>query len=240
VAYAERRVLVVDDEPHLLNAIQLYLEDEGFLVLTALDGKQALTRVREQLPDVVVLDVNMPRMDGFETLREIRKVSNIPVIMLTVKGDEADKINGLRLGADDYVTKPFSQRELVERVRAVLRRAEMPASVPRTEIRVDDDLTIDFSKNEVWVKGRRVLLTPTEHRLLYQLVSNPGRVLTTESILTRVWGWEYRQEEHYVRPYVSYLRQKIEPDPSQPRYILTEKGLGYRFVDFRRGIRPAA
>jgi two-component system KDP operon response regulator KdpE len=240
VAYAERRVLVVDDEPHLLNAIQLYLEDEGFLVLTALDGKQALTRVREQLPDVVVLDVNMPRMDGFETLREIRKVSNIPVIMLTVKGDEADKINGLRLGADDYVTKPFSQRELVERVRAVLRRAEMPASVPRTEIRVDDDLTIDFSKNEVWVKGRRVLLTPTEHRLLYQLVSNPGRVLTTESILTRVWGWEYRQEEHYVRLYVSYLRQKIEPDPSQPRYILTEKGLGYRFVDFRRGIRPAA
>jgi DNA-binding response OmpR family regulator len=240
VADAERRVLVVDDEPHLVNAIQLYLEDEGFVVLTAVDGKQALTRLREQLPDVVVLDVNMPGMDGFETLREIRKVSRVPVVMLTVKGDESDKVTGLQLGADDYVTKPFSQRELTERIRAVLRRAEAPASVPKTELRVDDDLTIDFSRNEVWAKGQRVQLTPTEHRLLYHLVSNPGRVLTTESLLTRVWGWEYREEEHYVRLYVSYLRQKIEPDPSQPRYILTEKGLGYRFVDFRKATRPAA
>ncbi len=160
--------------------------------------------------------------------------------MLTVRGEEADKVRGLRLGADDYVTKPFSQRELVERIRAVLRRAEMPASVPKTEIRVDDDLTIDFSKNEVWLKGERVQLTPTEHRLLYQLVSNAGRVLTTESLLTRVWGWEYREEEHYVRLYISYLRQKLEPDPEHPKYILTEKGLGYRFVDFRRGSRAAA
>jgi len=240
VADAERRVLVVDDEPHLLNAIQLYLEDEGFLVLTAEDGKEALARVREQLPDVVVLDVQMPGLDGFETLQEIRKISHAPVIMLTVRGEEADKVRGLRLGADDYVTKPFSQRELVERIRAVLRRAEMPASVPKTEIRVDDDLTIDFSKNEVWLKGERVQLTPTEHRLLYQLVSNAGRVLTTESLLTRVWGWEYREEEHYVRLYISYLRQKLEPDPEHPKYILTEKGLGYRFVDFRRGSRAAA
>jgi two-component system KDP operon response regulator KdpE len=179
------------------------------------------------------MDVQMPGMDGFETLQELRKASSVPTIMLTVRGEEADKVRGLRLGADDYLTKPFSQRELVERIKAVLRRAEMPAAVPRTEIKVDEDLTIDFSKNEVYVKGKRVQLTPTEYRLLYQLVSNPGRVMTTESLLTRVWGWEYREEEHYVRLYVSYLRQKIEPDPSKPRYILTEKGLGYRFVDFR-------
>jgi two-component system KDP operon response regulator KdpE len=232
-AQTERRVLVVDDEPHLLHAVQLYLEDEGFTVLTAPNGQEALRKVREQLPDVVVMDVQMPGMDGFETLQELRKASSVPTIMLTVRGEEADKVRGLRLGADDYLTKPFSQRELVERIKAVLRRAEMPAAVPRTEIKVDEDLTIDFSKNEVYVKGKRVQLTPTEYRLLYQLVSNPGRVMTTESLLTRVWGWEYREEEHYVRLYVSYLRQKIEPDSGKPRYILTEKGLGYRFVDFR-------
>jgi two-component system KDP operon response regulator KdpE len=230
---SERRVLVVDDEPHLRHAIQLYLEDEGFLVLSARDGEEALRRLREQLPDAIVLDVQMPGMDGFETLQEIRKVSNAPVIMLTVRGEEQDKLRGLRLGADDYVTKPFSQRELTERIRAVLRRAESPAAVPRTEIRVDDDLSIDFSKNEVLLKGERVQLTPTEYRLLHHLVSNPGRVMTTESLLARVWGQEYRDEEHYVRLYVSYLRQKLEPDPSRPKYILTEKGLGYRFVDYR-------
>ena len=231
---SERRVLVVDDEPHLLHADQLYREDEGFTVLTARDGQEALRKVREQLPDAVVMDVEMPGLDGFETLQELRKVSSAPVIMLTVRGEESDKVRGLRLGADDYLTKPFSQRELVERIRAVLRRAEMPAALPRTEIQVDADLTIDFSRNEVFVKGKRVQLTPTEYRLLHQLVSNPGRVMTTESLLTRVWGFEYREEEHYVRLYVSYLRQKIEPDPSHPKYILTEKGLGYRFVDFRR------
>lgn len=234
---AQRRVLVVDDEPHLLNAIELYLEDEGFLVLTAHDGVAALEKVRTLLPDVVVLDVQMPRLDGFDTLREIRDISNVPVIMLTVKGEEADKVRGLRLGADDYVTKPFSQRELTERIRAALRRAETPASVPKTEIKVDDDLTVDFARNEVYLRGQRVQLTPTEYRLLYQLVSNPGRVMTGESLLKRVWGTEYREEEHYVRLYVSYLRQKIEPDPAHPKYILTEKGLGYRFVDYRKAAR---
>ena len=234
-AQPDRRVLVVDDEPHLLHAVQLYLEDEGFTVLTATNGQEALRKVREQLPDTVVMDVEMPGMDGFETLQELRKVSSAPVIMLTVRGEENDKVRGLRLGADDYLTKPFSQRELVERIRAVLRRAEMPSAVPRTEIRVDEHLTIDFSRNEVFLDGKRVQLTPTEYRLLQQLVSNPGRVMTTESLLTRVWGFEYREEEHYVRLYVSYLRQKIEPDPAHHRYILTEKGLGYRFVDYKRG-----
>jgi two-component system KDP operon response regulator KdpE len=229
------RVLVVDDEPDLLRAVQLYLEDQGYLVLTAEHGLDALEAVRTKLPDLVVLDVRMPEMDGFEVLQRVREGSNVPVIMLTVQGEERDKVRGLRLGADDYVTKPFSQRELAARIAAVLRRAEQPAHLPKTEVIVDDGLRIDFDRNEVRTGGKVVSLTPTEYRLLYHLVSNPGRVMTFESLLTKVWGWEYRDEDHYVRLYVSYLRQKIEPDPSHPRYILTEKGLGYRFVDYRRG-----
>jgi two-component system KDP operon response regulator KdpE len=154
--------------------------------------------------------------------------------MLTVQGEERDKVRGLRLGADDYMTKPFSQRELAARIAAVLRRAEQPAHVPKTEIVVDEHLRIDFDRNEVWTGEKRVSLTPTEYRLLYHLASNPGRVMTFESLLTKVWGWEYRDEDHYVRLYISYLRQKLEPDPAKPRYILTEKGLGYRFFDYRR------
>ena len=230
----QRRILVVDDEPDLVNAVRLYLEMEGYLVLSAADGEEALQKVREKLPDLVVLDVLMPGIDGFETLRKVREVSHVPVIMLTVRGEEGDKVRGLQLGADDYVTKPFSQRELLSRIQAVLRRAEMPPFVPKTEITVDGDLTIDFSRNQVRLRGKIVPLTPTEYRLLYHLVSNPGRVLTYETLLAKVWGYEYREEEHYVRLYVNYLRQKIEPDPGRPRYILTERGLGYRFVDYRR------
>ena len=229
-----RRILVVDDEPDLLRAVQFYLEDQGYLVFTAEHGREALEALRTRLPDLVVLDVRMPDMDGFEVLERIREASNVPVIMLTVQSEEHEKVRGLRLGADDYVTKPFSQRELAARIAATLRRAEQPAHLPKTEIVVDDYLRLDFDRNEVWAGGKRVSLTPTEYRLLYHLASNPGRVMTFESLLTRVWGWEYRDEDHYVRLYVSYLRQKLEPDPAHPRYILTEKGLGYRFVDYRR------
>jgi two-component system KDP operon response regulator KdpE len=229
----ERRVLLVDDEPNLVDAVRLYLEMEGLVILTAMSGQEALEKLRDLLPDLVILDVMMPGMDGFDTLREIRKVSNVPVIMLTARGEEDDKVRGLRLGADDYVAKPFSQRELSSRVQAVLRRAEAPPLVARTTVAVDEDLTIDFSRAEVFLRGQRVQLTPTEYRLLYHLASNPGRVLPYETILAKVWGMEYREEEHYVRLYVNYLRQKIEPDPSHPKYILTERGLGYRFVDFR-------
>lgn len=233
----QRRILIVDDEPDLLHAIKLYLEEEGFLTLTATNGQEALAVLREKLPDLVVLDVLMPGMDGFETLRHLREASHVPVIMLTVRGEEQDKVKGLNMGADDYVTKPFSQRELLSRIEAVLRRAEMPPYLPKTQVVVDEHLRIDFSRNEVMAGGKLVQLSPTEYRLLYHLVSAAGRVLTYETLLTKVWGWEYREEEHYVRLYVSYLRQKIEPEPSRPRYILTEKGLGYRFVDFRRN-RP--
>ncbi len=229
----QRRILVVDDEPDLVHAVRLYLEMEGFLVFAASNGYEALEKVREKLPDLVVLDVMMPEMDGFETLKRIREAHHTPVIMLTVRGEEADKVRGLQMGADDYVTKPFSQRELLSRIQAVLRRAEMPPLVPKTALRIDDDLTIDFARNEVVVRGEKTSMTPTEHRLLYHLVSNPGRVLTYETLLAKVWGYEYREEAHYVRLYVNYLRQKIEPDPSHPRYVLTERGLGYRFVDYR-------
>ncbi len=230
----QRRILVVDDEPDLVHAVRLYLEMEGYLVFAASNGYEALEKVREKLPDLVVLDVMMPEMDGFETLERIREAYNVPVIMLTVRGEEADKVRGLQLGADDYVTKPFSQRELLSRIQAVLRRAEMPPLVPKTQVKVDEDLMLDFERNEVIVRGQKTALTPTEHRLLYHLVSNPGRVLTYETLLAKVWGYEYREEAHYVRLYVNYLRQKVEPDPANPRYILTERGLGYRFVDFRR------
>jgi two-component system KDP operon response regulator KdpE len=230
----QRRVIVADDEPDLLYAIKLYLEDEGYTVFTAVNGYEALDLVKERIPDVVVLDVMMPELDGFETLKQLRETSNVPVIMLTAKGEEADKIRGLGLGADDYVTKPFSQRELLSRVQAVIRRAEMPRALPKTHIKIDEHLTVDFARGEVYRDGEKVTLTPTEYRLLYHLVSNPGRVLTNETLLVRVWGREYREEDHYVRLYISYLRQKIEPDATRPRYIQTEKGLGYRFVDYRQ------
>jgi DNA-binding response OmpR family regulator len=232
-----RRILVVDDEPDLRDAVRVYLEMHGYSVLQAADGQEAVEKVRTTLPDLVVLDVMMPVMDGIAALQQLRSLSAVPVIMLTVKGDEDDKVRALRLGADDYVTKPFSQRELLARIESVLRRAAQPAVLPQDTIVVDDDLTIDFARNRVIVRGKEEPLTATEHRLLYHLVTNAGRLMPSEILLARVWGPEYREEEHYVRLYVSYLRNKIEPDPAHPRYILTEKGLGYRFVDFRARTR---
>jgi DNA-binding response OmpR family regulator len=234
VSSAEAAILVVDDNDDNRYTLTRRLRRQGYDDLTeAASGREALEQVGRRPFDLVLLDVMMPEMNGFEALEELRRVSSVPVIMLTVKGEESDKVRGLSLGADDYVTKPFSQRELLSRIQAVLRRAETPAFQPRTKIVVDDDLTIDFSRNEVWLKGKKVQLTPTEYRLLYHLVSNPGRILSHESLLAKVWGYEYREEEHYVRLYITYLRQKIEPDPAHPKYILTERGLGYRFVDYR-------
>lgn len=236
-----RRVLVVDDEPHLVRAVCMYLELQGYTVFGASSGEEALQATREKLPDLVILDVMMPGLDGFETLEELRRTSQVPVIMLTARGDEDQKVKGLKLGADDYVTKPFSQRELLARIQAVLRRAELPAIAPKTRIEVDDELSIDFDRGEVYVHGNPVRLTATEYRLLYHLASNPGRLMPSETLLAKVWGYEYREEDHYVRLYVSYLPQKIEPDPSHPKYILTVPGLGYKFVDYRQqtAVAPA-
>jgi len=192
--------------------------------------------IRTQLPDLVLLDVMMPELDGFETLRMLREFSSIPVIMLTAKGEEDDKVYGLELGADDYVTKPFGSRELSSRVRAVLRRAEMPSASPEQAVlRIDDRLSVDFNRREVIVAGEHIKLRPTEYRLLYHLIENAGWTVPHEQLLAKVWGYEYRDETHYVRLYVNYLREKIEEDPSNPKYILTERGVGYRFVDFKHG-----
>ncbi len=231
-----KRILVVDDEPRMIGFIRMNLELEGYQVLEAHTGLQALEMIRTQLPDLVLLDVMMPSLDGFETLRMLREFSSIPVIMLTAKGEEDDKVYGLELGADDYVTKPFGSRELSSRVRAVLRRAEMPSTSPDQAIlKIDERLSVDFNRREVIVNGEHIKLRPTEYRLLYHLIENAGWTVPHEQLLAKVWGYEYRDETHYVRLYVNYLREKIEEDPSDPKYILTERGVGYRFVDFRRG-----
>ena len=228
------KILVVDDEKRMVRFIQLNLEQDGFQVVTAYNGEEALDQVRTQLPDLVLLDIMMPDIDGFQVLEKIREVSTVPVIMLTAKGEEDDRVRGLELGADDYITKPFSPRELVSRIKAVLRRTKSFQEDQEDVIDVDDRLTIDFSRREVWVEGEKVDLRPTEYRLLYHLVKNAGWVNTHEQLLTKVWGFEYQDEPHYVRLYVNYLRKKLEKDPSNPQYILTERGVGYRFVDYRR------
>lgn len=228
------KILAVDDEQRMVRFIQLNLEQDGFEVVTAYNGKEALEQVRTQLPDLILLDIMMPDINGFEVLKKIREVNNVPVIMLTAKSEEDDRIQGLELGADDYITKPFSPRELVSRIRAVLRRTKSFKEDQVDQIVVDDRLTIDFSRREVWVEGKKVDLRPTEYRLLYHLVQNAGWVNTHEQLLSKVWGFEYQDEPHYVRLYVNYLRKKLEEDPSNPKYILTERGVGYRFVNFRR------
>jgi len=227
-----KTILVVDDEPRLAEVVCMNLEVEGYQISTASNGLEALEKLTKEIPDLVILDVMMPEMDGFETLGKIREISNVPVIMLTVLGQEVDKVRGLDLGADDYITKPFSPIELVSRVKAALRRAEMPTYTPKTEIRVDGNLTVDFSRRKVTIRGKDVHLRPTEYRLLYQLVSNAGHILTHETLLRRVWGHEYQDEDHYVWLYITYLRQKIEIDPKHPVYILGERGIGYRFKEF--------
>jgi len=231
---ANKKILVVDDEERMLRFIRLNLEHDGFQVIEAIKGHEALDKMRTDMPDMILLDVMLPDLDGFEVLKMVREISNIPVIMLTAKGEEDDRVRGLELGADDYVTKPFSPRELVSRVKAVLRRVEMEGAEEVDVIQVDERLKIDFNRREIWVDGELVKLRPTEYRLLYHLVQNAGWVLTYDQILSRVWGYEYRDEPHYVRLYINYLRQKLEEDPANPKYILTERGVGYRFVDFKR------
>lgn len=233
--FKNKKILVVDDEERMARFIRLNLEHDGFLVIEAYRGMDAIRLLREQLPDMILLDVMMPDIDGFETLKMIREVSSVPVIMLTAKGEEDDRVRGLEMGADDYITKPFSPRELTSRVKAVLRRIDTTGTGAGEVVEVDEHLKMDFGRREIWLDGKLVKLRPTEYRLLYHLVQNAGWVLTYDQILSKVWGYEYRDEPHYVRLYVNYLRQKLEKDPANPKYILTERGIGYRFVDYRRG-----
>jgi DNA-binding response OmpR family regulator len=229
-----RRILVVDDEERMVRFIRMNLEHDGFHVNEAFNGKQAIQKMRDFTPDIILLDVMMPDLDGFEVLETIREFSNVPIIMITAKGEEDDRVRGLENGADDYITKPFSPRELVSRIKAVLRRTEGATGSMHGLLEVDQRLKIDFDRREIWLEGKLVKLRPTEYRLLFHLVQNTGWVVSHDQLLQKVWGYEYRDEPHYVRLYINYLRQKLEKDPANPQYILTERGVGYRFVDFKR------
>ena len=232
--FAGARVLVVDDEPRMIDFIRMNLDLEGFQVIEANNGIEALDQIRKHIPDLILLDIMMPQLDGYETLRMLREFSSTPVIMLTAKNEEEDKIHGLELGADDYITKPFSVRELTSRVKAVLRRTQPLTEHSQNLLEIDEHLSVDFNQHTVIVDGNTIKLRPTEYRLLYHLIENAGWTLTYEQILAKVWGYEYRDEAHYVRLYINYVREKIERDPANPHYILTERGVGYRFVDFRK------
>ncbi len=221
-------ILVVDDEPKIVKTVRAYLESAGFRVVTANNGQMALTVFRHEKPALVVLDLGLPGMDGLDVARTLRRESNVPLIMLTARVDEADRLIGLELGADDYVTKPFSPREVVARVRAVLRRAGLEREQAPAPI-VSGDVYIDLERRQTTVDGQPVDLTPTEFDLLTVLARHPGRVFTRLELLDRVQGYAFEGYERTVDAHVKNLRQKLEPDPKRPRYILTVYGVGYKF-----------
>jgi two-component system KDP operon response regulator KdpE len=224
------KVLVVDEEPDVIKlvAMSFRMQQPAWEVIGAPDGPEALELIEREQPDVVLLDIGLPEMSGFDVLQAIRLFSDVPVIMLTVRDDEFSKVQGLEMGADDYVTKPFSHLELLARVRAVLRRAQaMPLAHERPF--VSGEIRVDFARREVTKRGQPVPLTGTEYRLLYHLVRNAGRVMTHEVLLARVWGREYTDEISYLKSYVNRLRNKLENDPHHPEHILTEYGAGYWF-----------
>ena len=226
------RILVVDDEPDVVESVRLgfTLQWREVEVVGAGTGEAALDAVERQSPDIVLLDVGLPDKDGFAVLRELRAFSDVPVVMLTARDDAMDKVKGLELGADDYVTKPFNHLELMARVKAVLRRLDMPAPASRAPSFRSGDLEVDFARQEARLRGERVDLTPTEYKLLYHLVRNAGHVLQHGTLLAKVWGREYLDEVDYIRVYIRRLREKLGDDPEHPRYIQTERRLGYRFL----------
>ena len=227
-----KKILVVDDEPAQVRLVDQVLTNNGYEVLRAGSGQEALRAIFEQKPDLVLLDVVMPGIDGWQTCSRIREVTDIPIIMLTGKRNtEDDIVRGLDYGADEYLSKPLGNRELVARVRAALRRAELPSYLDEKKgtLFTDSYLIINVAERKVIVNGGRIKLTPREFRLLALLVENANSILSHQQVLENVWGWEYIDDVDYVRIYVSHLRQKIEPDPSQPKYILTEPGVGYYF-----------
>ena len=228
-----KTILVVDDEPKIVDLARDYLEHAGFGVLVAADGRTALTLARTRTPDLVVLDLGIPEPDGLDVIRAIRRESNMPVVILTARDDELDKLIGLELGADDYITKPFSPRELVARVKAVLRRVE-PEAAPSDTIRAGD-VTLDVPRMRVEVDGRLVELTATEFELLATLARRPGRIFTRGQLLDALRGASFESYERAIDTHVKNLRRKLEPDPRSPRYILTVYGVGYRFAEERAG-----
>jgi DNA-binding response OmpR family regulator len=225
------KILVVDDDPHILDALTvgLQLQWQDCTVVAARDGETGLRRFFEEDPDVVILDVSMPDRNGFEVLQEIRRVSDVPVIMLTARGEEVDQVRGLELGADDYVVKPFGHLALVARIKALMRRVELPPPAELLPSFVVGDLAVNFQTHEVTKDHELVKLTPVEYRLLYQLVRNVGRLMPHQALLDRVWGEDYGATTDHLKVFISRLRSKLE-SPDGPHLIETERGLGYRFV----------
>ena len=224
-------IVAADDDPQLLRLVARNLQMEGYDVITASDGQQALEQIEARMPDLVLLDLMMPKIDGFGVCQRVREFSSVPIIILTARGADQDKIHGLDLGADDYLTKPFSIEELLARVRAVLRRSQ---SVTHNDTghgaqatTTIGDLTIDYGQRRVTFAGNDVDLTPVEYRVLAYLAQNAGRVITQDLLLTHVWGEEYEGESHLLQVNVNRLRRKLEPDPTHPRYLLTKTGVGY-------------
>ncbi len=220
------QVLVVDDEPRYLKLLRYNLEAADYEVITAASGEEALSLVAGKSPDLIILDIRLPGIDGYEVCTRIREFSSTPIIMLTAKGEEQEKVHGLRLGADDYVTKPFGAEELMARVETVLRRGRM-AEVTALPVLTIGELAIDFVQRKVKIEGQEVSLSPTEYRLLQCLAVNAGRVIVHEELQEKVWGPEYREHYEGLRVYIWRLRQKIEKDPEDPTYIVTKPGVGY-------------
>ena len=231
-------ILIVDDEPQIRRVMRTTLSSQGYSVIEAKSGDEALEKFRAERADLILLDVNMPGTSGLDTCREIRRSTDVPIIMLTVRNTEKDKVQALDAGADDYVVKPFGAEELMARIRAALRRAA-PGEAP--PVFNSDELTIDFAKRTVLVQGTPVRLTPKELELLRQLVSNQGTSISHRRLLQAVWGPDYGEETEYLRVFINQLRKKIEPDPRHPRYIHTDPWIGYRFepsLEKSRGSRP--
>ncbi|MBI2955266.1 MAG: response regulator transcription factor [Chloroflexi bacterium] len=224
------RILIVDDDHDLLTLLTSSLQRIGFRILTAETGQDGLKLFYNERPDLIILDISLPGMDGWKVCGRIREVSDVPVLLLTARAETSDRIRGLDLGADDYITKPFEFRELLARVRAILRRSNNTLAPRKIAVFDNGELHIDFDAHEVMVRGQSVHLTRREFRLLSCLIENQGRVLTTQQLLEQVWGPEFIDEVGYVKLYVRYLRTKLEEEPSNPRLILTERGVGYRFT----------
>jgi two-component system KDP operon response regulator KdpE len=226
------KILVIEDAPEVIESVRLgfTLQWRDVEVVAARDGRSGVDQVETEAPDIVLLDIGLPDIDGFEVLESIREFSDVPIVMLTARDDAMDKVKGLELGADDYVTKPFNHLELLARVNAVLRRLDLPSPRNRTPSFRSGNLEVDFSAQEARLGGQRLSLTPTEYKLLYHLVRNSGRVLQHSTLLARVWGRDYMDEIDYLRVYIRRLRDKLSDDPDQPRYIRTERGVGYRFL----------
>ncbi len=225
-----KTILVIDDDPSLGQMVQLAFSVEGAIAITANDGQEGLRHFYTHRPDLIILDIRMPDINGWEVLRQIRVMSDTPVILLTTLSEDQDIVRGLDCGADDFISKPFNRDVLLARARAVLRRVQLDKLETSSQLFRDEWLTIDLNKRQVTVKGEAVRLTATEFRLLAYLLQNAGRVLTYHQILDYVWGQDYRDSPDYVHVYLSHLRRKLEEDSRNPRYLLTEHGVGYRFA----------